>query len=219
MYLFGRKKLPNLPGIHLRGFTLVEMLVVISIVGLISTIIIFQYSKFDSQLLLHDAAFEIALEIREAQVLAVSVQSGAGSLGGPNAFEHAYGVHFDIANPYQYILFRDDKDGGTGNKYRYDSQSGNSDTILNTFNFQRGMYIEKVCVVNAGGASAGICTNAGSGGADVSFVRPNPDALILKSSGGPTQYSRIEIWIKNNRSAADRWKVKVYPTGQIQVMQ
>ncbi len=56
-----------------KGFTLAEMIIVIGIIGLISSITLFDSRKLNSNILLSNTAYEIGLIIRDAQV------SGLGS--------------------------------------------------------------------------------------------------------------------------------------------
>lgn len=86
-----------------RGFSLIELIITISITVLISLALFLNYSKFGSDIALKKTAQEIALAVREAQVygLAVKEFSYSGS-----AFP-GYGVHFDKTKPDSFILFAD----------------------------------------------------------------------------------------------------------------
>ncbi|MBI2004934.1 prepilin-type N-terminal cleavage/methylation domain-containing protein [Patescibacteria group bacterium] len=58
-----------LPG----GFTLVELLVVVSIMLIITSTLLLQQRKFNSATLMRTLAYNIALSIRQAQVYGTSV--------------------------------------------------------------------------------------------------------------------------------------------------
>jgi len=74
-----------------KGFTLLEMLVVLSISTIIIGIVLFNYRDADSSLIMRNLAYEVSLTIRQAQTYGLGVRdSGVGN----NAFDVAYGVQF-----------------------------------------------------------------------------------------------------------------------------
>ena len=77
------------------GFTLIELMITITIVTLVTGIVMANYSSFNSVVLLKSQAYELALDLRSAQVYGVSVG------GTTNSFRGAYGIYFDVANGNQ----------------------------------------------------------------------------------------------------------------------
>ncbi len=187
-----------------RGFSLTELLVVVAIIAVISGTIVFQYARFDGQLLLRNLAFEIALTIRQAQSLGITAQDAKVGLN-----TYAYGVHFEIANPTQYVLFRD-ADGDKG----YDAGEG-----ITTFTMTRGNSISDLCAGVRGATStftpAGAC---GQTTLDIMFLRPDPDALFKPNvvNPGSVVVSDAQVTIVNVRNTTYR-RVRVTNTGQISV--
>ena len=178
-----------------------ELIVVISIISLMSGVIIFQYSKFDSQLLLRNMAYELALEIREAQVRSISVRGQGGG------FDALYGVRVDTTNPSQYILFRDDDNfAGGGNGY-------GSGEVLNTYRMMRGMSLSNICVT---ASSVETCSK---NALDIEFKRPDPDALFFvnNSTSKDATASSIRIELQSPKDASLKRNVIVSTTGQISV--
>lgn len=170
------------------GFTLVEMLVSISIIGLISTVIMMQYTRFDSQLLLRNMAYELALGVRQAQSLGISVTGG-----GAGGFTAPYGVHFTVGT--NYVLFRD-----INSNFIYDSGEG-----LTTMTIERGNRVADLCI-------AATCSKTSL---DIVFVRPDPDAHFA-ANGSAVAASSATVVLKSKDNTYTR-TVVVSTTGQVSV--
>ena len=87
-----------------KGFTLIELMVVIGIIAVISALSLFNSSRLNSSVLLSNTAYEIGLIVRDAQI------SGLGAkvlLTGGVATTSNQGVYFDTFKPEQIIFFSD----------------------------------------------------------------------------------------------------------------
>jgi Tfp pilus assembly major pilin PilA len=88
-----------------RGFTLLEITVVISIIILLSTIFLASYRGGEKQFALKRSAHQIAQDLRRAQEMAMSGQEFKG------AFQGGFGIHFTVTpedeNTGTYTLFVD----------------------------------------------------------------------------------------------------------------
>src|SRR4030042_4251546 len=89
------------------GFTMVEMLVVIFIIGIISSILIVNWRRNENQYQLQRAAYGLAQSIRKAQEMALNGSKHTGVM--PNK---AYGVHFYNGQNY-YRIFSDQNNNNT----------------------------------------------------------------------------------------------------------
>jgi prepilin-type N-terminal cleavage/methylation domain-containing protein len=189
-----------------QGFTLVELLVSIGIFTLITTISVFSYSDFNSNVLLTNLAYEIALSVRQAQFYGITVKQST-SVTAPN-FDSGYGVHF-TKNALSYTLFEDGKDG-----YSLDHSYAEGEAV-DTYSIQKGNFISRLCTR---GSSSFDCTLASL---DLSFVRPNPETYVaLSGSVGspslldPTKTTSI-VCVSSPKGTVR--KVTVESTGQISV--
>lgn len=215
-----------------KGFTLVELVVVIFIFAVVSTIILFRYSDFSTAISLRNLSQEVALSIRKAQTLATSVRGGSPT----NAFNttKGYGIYFTTSsNEAQYgggstsfVLFRDDDNDGL-----YDQRSATCGVMtagnecLEKFSIATGDRIYSVCSVSG-------CTTTPS--LVIYFKRPNPDAKIYFVSDPTRQLSWVDVRLISkkgvdalmsgaNTTALNSNKgfsktVRVWNTGQIGVL-
>ena len=182
----------------LAGFSLIELMVTIGIVMLVTGLVMVRYSSFNSTVVLRSQAYELALDIREAQVFGVSVGGNSGS------FRLAYGIYIDLQSPNTYLLFQDIS-GGTSKMYDIGEEVGERYTIDPRFS------ISSICTT-VGGIET--CDTAQSAHASIAFKRPDFDAVITTDSvANPDQ---ITLIISTNDGTASQ-RVVVYSSGQISV--
>jgi type II secretory pathway pseudopilin PulG len=182
-----------------RGFSLIELLVVTGIFIVIAGVVLANNSRFQSSVLLGNAAYDVALSIRQAQVYGLSTREFAGE------FQVGYGIHF--AGPTEYFLFADL--GLTKNK-RYDADV---DQIVQTYTLGRGHTILRFCGI-ASDQSEHCSDNAAAlTHLDIAFLRPNPDSTI--TGDAPAPYSSGKIVVTSG--SGETRTVSVQSTGQISV--
>ncbi len=127
------------------GFTLVEMLVVVAIFTIISAVALFNQTKFSSDMVITNLAYEIALEVRQAQTYGIGVRNSSNDASN---FQYGYGVHFgpDTVHPgssptNSFSFFADTNSGAGSTKYVYDA----GDTWLDTFHLPGVNTIAEIC--------------------------------------------------------------------------
>jgi len=186
------------------GFTITELLVTASIFVIITTIVVVKNAQFNSSISLTSLAYEMALQVREAQSYGVSVREfGTGS----GNFDRAYGVYFSVNTPDSFIFFADD-DGDKS----YDIGGVEEIDLLS---IKGGNEILKFCATPTGGAE--VCSDSGAGMTSlvVLFERPDPDAIISTDRPGniPGNYTDATVSIVSPNGAVR--EVYVRSTGQI----
>ncbi|MCA9361352.1 prepilin-type N-terminal cleavage/methylation domain-containing protein [Candidatus Kaiserbacteria bacterium] len=176
------------------GFSLVELLVTISIVTLITAIVMIRYSSFDSSVLLNNQAYEIALDIRETQVRAISIQ--ARDPGTGDAFTSNYGLFYDIDEPTEYIFFQDT--GSNNGKYDLGEE-------IETLHLDGRFIISSIT------SNGSVTENEAS----IIFKRPNFDAIMEDDSNN--SLNSVEITVQAKRNSSSNRKVIIYSSGQVTV--
>ncbi len=198
------------------GFTLIEMLVVVAIFTIISAVALFNQTKFSSDMVITNLAYEVALEVRQAQTYGIGVR---GSSNGGSNFQYGYGVHFGQDNK-SFLLFADQNLVPSSIKYVYDSAG---DSLVDTFHLPGGNTIAEICynqssaLAPGSGPTAPNCyKNLTSHSLDISFVRPNPEARTVLDGDVTVDVAPVYIILRS--ALGDKCKtVKVYSTGQISV--
>ncbi len=147
-----------------KGFTLIELVVSIAIFAFMTVLVLSRYGTFNQNTLLTNMAYDMALTVKTAQTYGLSVKSADGV---SNNFNSAYGVHFDMANPTQFIFFTDiDKNG------YYDTGED-----ITKYTLTSGAKILRICLASDMSCTSGI--KLGSKDIlDVEYKRPNPNAIL-----------------------------------------
>ena len=182
-----------------KGFTLIELLVVMAIFIVITSVVLFNQNKFSSDTALTSLTYEIALQIRQAQVYGILVRQQT------SAFDVGYGIHFQNNNGViSFLLFSDLNNDG---KYVL----GDDGNPISTFSLREGNTISNVCTTKSGVQTC-FSDLATLLPVDVVFRRPNPDASIIDSFN----ISNNQVDITITSALKDRSKtITVLNTGQI----
>lgn len=187
------------------AFSLIELLVVVSIFAFISTLVLANHSKFNSSVLLESLAYDTALSIRQAQVYGLSVrQSSPGS-----TFQVGYGIHFTKNTPTSYLFFADNN-----MDKKYDAAPVPADSIVDTYAIGQGHTILRFCAYTASGTADCSDSSTPITYLDISFFRPEPDANFATSKTG-TLYSRASITVTSG--SAETRTISVASTGEVSV--
>ncbi len=208
------KKNLGLPANPVAGFTLIELMVSISIIVIILTVVISGQSTYTDKAALAGLADEISLTISQAQIYSIGVKElSTGSLN----FSSSYGLTFSLlggtsGSNTAYIYFADINRDFI---YAGDWSCVAGGECLSKTDIVRGNLIQSICVVPVSGAD--VCD---VGRADISFVRPNTEAQLrfFNLSGGvynPISMKGVKIRLVSPKGATR--SVSVFTTGQISV--
>jgi len=182
-----------------RGFTLIELMVTISIVVLVTAVILVEYSSFNSTTLLTSQAYVTAFDLREAQSLAIGVR------GQGTQFKEEYGLYFDMSNPKSYLLFQDNGIVVPA-QYTIGEEIGAPNTLDPRFK------INDICVYTGNTIDCNVTKLS------VTFKRPDFDAAFSAYNGSTLigNVTSAEIEFAPYRGTGTR-TVTVTSAGQISV--
>lgn len=217
------------------GFSMIELMVTVSIFAMITALTLVNYPRFGSRILLDNTSYDVGLAVRQAQSYGLNVRSYKLGGEGDNIFP-TYGAHFslngisedDPSDNRNFLLFADilpDIDTPTENDKIY---NGASDCSTQT-----GECVEQF-VLQSTNSILLLCGNLKSSGAtvetwrevagadcslsslDITFTRPDPDAVLKgysEDDGELTTFSDAEIVVSSPRG--DLKSIVVWATGQI----
>lgn len=194
------------------GFSLIELLIVISIFTIITTMALFDQGRLNSDVLLTNLAYDVALSVREAQSYGIGVKyaSSTGATAGGG-----YGVYLSAASQDVIQIFHDVNANGV-----FDADDGEAEKTYQFLN-QRGNHIEELCGTGASPDwTAGSCQfMSTSKKADVdmsiTFKRPDPEANF-KVDGG-TGFSGTAYIVLMSQDKTNCRAVVIEASGQIRV--
>ncbi len=157
---------------------MLEMLMVLAIFGIITSVVVFNYGKFNNQITLTNLAYEIAMQIREAQA------SGFGVRGNANKFDGSYGIHFEKGSNTFTIFTDSSPANGICLNCDTCTVGGECQKIIS---LPRQMTISDIRVVK--GSNPPVSKQS----VDISFKRPNPDAIIYDGQDSTSVVAEIVI--------------------------
>lgn len=187
------------------GFTLIELLIVISIIIGITTIFFVNQGRFRASLNVEREAQVLALALRDAEIRSISTKQVQ------TTFQAPFGVHFDLANPLQYILFADTNTSGTDLFY----DAGEELEVIRT---QPGVRLKKLCKDEK--KNFPLPGNCSITSLSITFQRPMPLIQVVGVQGGlpPADLGQpdFEIAVESNDGSIQR-KVVVWTTGAVSI--
>src|SRR3989344_22141 len=196
-----------------RGFTLIELVAVMGIIIIVTSVTLANNSRFGGTVLLQNLAYDMALSIRQAQVYGIAVRGYSA-----NNFTAGYGMHFstsEAGGSLQYELFADKNRDGL---FTSDLDPDIDENVPPTHYIGRGYYISGLSILEPGAS-----TETSVSTIDILFKRPEPTACISANSNSaidsaylckripPKERARITVTSPRGESKS----IVVEATGQI----
>ncbi len=198
------------------GYTFIELIIVIAIFSIISSVVLFNFSDFSTNISLQNTTSDIALQIKEAQSDAISgrLNDTINLYVDSNSLDYykpSFGMRFEIDRPSNFIKFTDlDKDRVYGGDCSITNTECLKDVKINGFDS-----ISKICVVKT--VDLSVCEDVGV--LDISFERPFPDAIISVNEDGFKFYENNSAQITLVSSKGSQRKIIINAVGNISVEQ
>lgn len=175
------------------GFTLIELIVSISIIALVTGIFLTNYSSANRRSDLTMTAQKMVTDIRLAQNYGLGL-SRYGLSGSTNVPAGGWGIHFDLVNygNKKYVIFADDDGNGAYNSGEDNLLYGAQITSL-----PDNIIIESMVVETAVGTGVGFSTETR---ADITFLPPDPVTTINSPNNyslGPEFNKQVDVVLKD----------------------
>lgn len=194
-----------------RGMTYVELIVVLSIFAMISSVVMFNYGDFQSKVDMKNLASDMALKIVEAQRLSLSGVIPGGRRVDPD-WKPSYGVYFNLQDKggdTKFIYFSD-LDGN----YEYDGLPCDGKTeCLNSIEMTKTNYISSIEAFYKGEEGSPINLPD----VTITYLRPSSEAVI-RTSDAKIDYSSIShVQVTINSAKKVPALIKIYTSGRIEI--
>lgn len=197
------------------GFTMIEMLVVLTIVLILTAAVVGNYGSYRSATVATNMAYEAATTVRQAQLYGLGVRGVQTEAG--YEFGGTYGVEFADESP-TYSIFRDREPANGYCDDGCDCADSGSECVEQVRMLQQVSVIGLCAAQNANLDTSDLLAGSycAHGAMTVSFTRPNPEGTIRAGAPGSVSgdYAIAGIVIRGGTHCR---LVRVYSNGQIAV--
>lgn len=184
-----------------RGFTLIEVVVVIGVIAFMATITLINFPEFSERVGTEQEAGKLALALRKAQSYALAVRE----FQPDSDIFPPYGVNVSLGNPLQYVIFGDPN--GTSRFEDFLNET------IETIRVEKRVFVYSICG-NSQSLPQGSCSLSS---ADIVYVRPAPTIILTGvDSGISALYNDIKVVLRNSDGSIER-NVIIWSTGQISI--
>ena len=205
-----------------QGMTYVELIVVLGIFAVMSSVAIFNYGGFQARVDIRNLSNDVAIKIIEAQKSALAGKFPVSTsqqtvVSDDLTWKPTYGVYFDLISSnksFIYFIELDNEEVDPDNFKTYaGSTPGGGNCVgecVENINITKGNYISEIKIFYYGGSTS----------VDpeirLSFTRPDSAVMIVNNQGSivpNVEYVQITVTSPKDESAY----VKVYSSGRIQI--
>lgn len=173
-----------------KGFMLAEVLIVVAIIIVFTSVIMINHKEGQKRVLLERAAHKLAQDIRVAEEMTLSGRE-CPECGGVDS--ESYGIYFEIDTPEQYIIYADKN----GNEV-YNPPPDDAD--IEIIALEKGVFIKNI--------------DPNPSKISINFLPPDP-TILMKWQGGDTNLTTIEIALKSDETKIRR--IKINTAGLIEI--
>lgn len=198
-----------------RGFSLIELVIVVGVIVVVSSVILIRFPALGAQVRFTNSVQTILDAIRDARARSAAITEFAPGSG----IFPSYGVFFELANPGQIRFYADckiddngdgildDKDFFSFNSASTDCSSTNGSLAI--INLDRGITITGIRSFEA---LAGPYKDETRG--SIEYLRPEPSVWIADSSGIVLGHGGLELQISDGQQVK---KMIMWTSGNIEV--
>lgn len=193
-----------------KGMTYVELIVVLSIFAMISSVVMFNYGDFQSKVDMKNLASDVALEVLGAQRASLSGVMPTGKIVS-SGWKPSFGVHFSILEKGEEKNFKYFVDLDNNSEYDGLACDGKAE-CLKMIELARSNFISNIEFFYKGSDISTRVTDV-----TVTFLRPSSGA-VFKTSDSKIDYGNVsyfQITIDSNKGVPGI--IKIYTSGRIQV--
>lgn len=186
------------------GMTYVELIVVLSIFSIMTSILLFNYKGFGAKVDIKILANDIASRIVEAQKSAIS---GKWNTNAPLNWKPSYGIYFDpsSSNNKNFIYFAD----LVQNNFYDSSSCPGTGECQDNINITKGNYISHI------DSYLGATPTSISSPLSITFKRPDSSAVFSVNGVVLSNFDYMQITVSSPELVSST--IKVFPSGRIQI--
>lgn len=189
-----------------KGMTYTELIVVLSIFSIMSTITIFSYGDFQAKVDIKNLANDLASKFVEAQKSSAFGQfpSAAQQVGLSSNWKPAYGIYINLSSDNKSFIYFADLD----NSNSFDGTDCTNECV-EKISITKGNFISRIDVLYQDSSTTSL------NNLTVNFTRPDNAAKVSSIPALAPNISYVQITVSTAKSLIA--KIKIYPSGRIQI--